>query len=83
MFGTFIIDNVNASGSAISIRKHIQPDYAIVTHEITSQLRGHIVKIRHGESVLVVIYVHFEPDLILRDLRERFSTGHVILKSLG
>ena len=35
------------------------------------QGRGHIVGIPSGESVLVVINVHFEPDLILRDLRER------------
>ena len=48
-------------GSAIFIR----------THEITFQGRDHIVRIQSCESVLVVIDVHFEPDLILRHLRER------------
>ena len=36
----------------------------------TCQGRNHIVTIRSGEGVLVVI-VHFEPDLVLRDPRER------------
>ena len=71
MLGTIIHDNVNAGGTAIFIREHILPDHASVTHDITCQGRDHIVRIQSGESVLVIINVHFEPDLILRNLRER------------
>ena len=66
MFGTFFGDNVNTGGSAIRL-----PDHAVVTHETTCQGRDHVVGIRSGESVLVVINVHFEPDFFLRNLRER------------
>ena len=71
MFGTVIIDNVNAGGSATFIHKSLLPDHAVVTHEITSERRDQIVKIQSGESVLVVINVHFEPHLILRNPREK------------
>ena len=64
-------DNVNAGGSAIFIRENLQRDLAVVTHEITCQGRDHIVRIQSGDSVLVIINVHFEPDLTLRNLRER------------
>ena len=60
-----------SNGSATFIRKSLLPDHAVVTHEITCQGRDHIVNIQSGESVLVVINEHFEPDLILRNLRER------------
>ena len=70
LFGTFTLNNVNAGGSATLNHKNLLPDGAIVTHEITCQGRDHIVRIQSGESVLVVINVHFEPDLILRNLRE-------------
>ena len=43
MFGTFI--NVNAGGSAIFICENLLPKLAVVTHEITSQRRDHIVSI--------------------------------------
>ena len=59
MFGTFINDNVNAGGSATFIRKHILPDHAIVTHEVSCQGRDHIVRIQSGDSVLVVINAHY------------------------
>ena len=71
MFGTFMLNNVNAGGSAIFIRKDLLPDHAFVSHVITYQGRDHIVTRRSGESVLVIVNVHFEPDLALRDLRER------------
>ena len=71
MFGTYVTDNVNAGGSAILIRKNLLPDFADVTHEITCQGRDHIGRIQSSESVLVVINVHFEPDLTFRNLRER------------
>ena len=71
MFGTFIPNNVNAGGSAVLIRGNLLPEDVVVTHEITCQGRDHIVRTRSGESVLVVINVHFEPHFILRDLRER------------
>ena len=60
MLGTFVTDNVNAGGSAIFI-------HAIVTHETTCR-----ISLQPGESVLVVVNVHFEPNfLILRNFPER------------
>ena len=38
---------------------------------VTCQGRDHIVNIQSGDRDLVVVNVHFEPDLTLRDLRER------------
>ena len=71
MFGTFTLNNVNAGGSAIFLRNNLLSDAAIVTHVTTCQGRDHIVTVRSGESVLVVVNVHFEPDLVERDLRVR------------
>ena len=71
MFGTLVPDNVNAGGSAIFIHKSLLPDHAVVSHEITCQGRDRIATTRFGESALVIVNVHFEPDLVLRDLRER------------
>ena len=71
MFGTFVSDNVNAGGSAILIHKNLLPDRANVTYGITCPGRDHSVTIRSGVSVVVIVNVHFEPGLVLRDLRER------------
>ena len=71
MFGTFTPNNVNAGGSAMRIRKNFLLDGAIITHIAICQGRDHIVTIRSGVSVMVIVHVHFEPDLILRNLRER------------
>ena len=71
LFGTFMLNNVNAGGSAIFIHKSLLSDGAIVNHMTACQGRDHIVTIRSGESVLVVVNVHFEPDLVLRNLCER------------
>ena len=38
---------------------------------VTCQSRDHIVNVRSGGQSLVVVNVHFEPDLTLRSLRER------------
>ena len=65
-FGTFIPGNENAGGSAFCIHKDIVPEEAIVTHLITCQGRDHIVR-----QSLVIVNVHFEPELTLRQLRER------------
>ena len=70
MFRTFVLDNVNPGGSTIFIHKNILPDHATVSHEITCQGRDHMVTMRSDEGVLVVVSVHFEPDLVSRDLRE-------------
>ena len=45
---------------------------AVVTHAITCQGRDHTVIVRSGCRNLVVVNVHFEPELTLRSLRERF-----------
>ena len=48
MFGTFVLDNVNAGGSAVFVHDNLLPDLAVGTHEITYRRRGHIVTIRSG-----------------------------------
>ena len=60
LFGTFTLNNVNAGGSAIFTHKNLLPDGAIVSHMTTCQGSDHIVTIRSGEGVLVVINIHFE-----------------------
>ena len=53
------------------IHENLLPDGAVVNHVTTCQGRDHIVTIRSGEGVLVIVNVHFEPDLEIRDVRER------------
>ena len=67
----FLRDNLNAGGSAICIHKNLFPGGAVISHVITCQGRDHIVSIHSGDSILVIVNVHFEPDLTLRSLRER------------
>ena len=43
----------------------------MVTHVVSCQGRDHIVSKRSGDRNLVVVNVHFEPDLTLRNLHER------------
>ena len=71
LYGTFVPGNANAGGSAICIRKDLLPDDAVVTHVITCQGRDHIVNVRSGYQSLVIVSVHFEPELTLGSLRER------------
>ena len=61
----------NAGGSAICIHEDILPGDAIVTHVVACQGRNHIVNIRSGCRSVVVVNVHFEPELTMRSLRER------------
>ena len=70
-FGTFIRENENAGGSAICIHRDILPEEAIVTHLITCQGRDHLVNLQSGRHNLVNVNVHFEPELSLRQLRDR------------
>ena len=53
------------------IHKDLLPEDAIVTHVIICQVRDHIVNIQSGRRNLVVVNVHFEPELTLRRSRER------------
>ena len=71
LFGTFILNNLNAGGSAICIHKDLLPEGAIVTHVVTCQSRDHIVNTQSSARNLVVVNIHFEPNLTLRNLRER------------
>ena len=71
LFGTFIPGSENAGGSAICIHKDLLPEGAIVSHLITCQGRDHIVNVQPGRKNLVILTVHFEPELTLRRLRER------------
>ena len=71
LHGTFIPKNANSGGSATCIHKDLLPDDALVTHVVTCQGRDHVVSIRSGCRSLVIVNVHFEPELTLRSLRER------------
>ena len=44
-FGTFIVDNENAGGSAICIHRNLPPEGAIVSHVISCQGRDHLESI--------------------------------------
>ena len=63
-------------GSAICIHKDLLSEYAIVTHVVTCQSRDHLVNIRSGQHSLVIVNVHFEPELTSRQLRGRFGIIH-------
>ena len=76
LFGTFLLDNENAGGSAICIHRDLLPEEAIVTHLITCQGRDHFVNIQSGRHNLVVVHVHFEPELTLSQLLGRLSLIH-------
>ena len=76
LFGTFLLDNENAGGSAICIHRDLLPEKAIVTHMITCQSRDHLVNIRSGRHNLVIVNVHFEPELTSRQLRGRLRLIH-------
>ena len=58
------------AGRLFFIRTSCQ-DGAIITHVTTCQGHDHIVTTRSRGRVLVEVHVHFEPDLVLRDLRQR------------
>ena len=65
-FGTFfLLKNENVGGSAICIHKDLLPEEAIVTHLITCEGRVHLVNIQSGRHNLVIVDVHFEPELTL------------------
>ena len=76
LFGTFIPGNENAGGSAICIHRDLLPEEAIVSHVITCQGRDHLVSIRSGRHNLVIVNVHCEPELTLRQLRGRLRLIH-------
>ena len=67
----FLPKNAKTGGSAICVHKDLLPDEAMVTQVVSCQGRDHIVSIRAGCRSLVVVDVHFEPELTLRNLRER------------
>ena len=54
-----------------AFNKDLLPDDVVVTHVVTCQGRDHVVNILSRCQSLVIINVHFEPDLTLRSLRER------------
>ena len=76
LFGTFLPDNENAGGSAICIHRDLLPEETIVLHVVTCQGRDHLVNIRSGRHNLVIVNVHFEPVLTLRQLRGRLRLIH-------
>ena len=62
LFGTFLLDNENAGGSAICIHRDLLLEEAIVSHTITCQGRDHLVHTRSLRHNLVIVNVHFEPE---------------------
>ena len=76
LFGTLLPDIKNAGGSAICIHRDLPPEEALVTHSITCHGRDHLVNIRSEGHSLVIFNVHFEPDLTLRQLRDRLRLVH-------
>ena len=74
--GTFIPENENAGGSAICTHTDLLPEGAIVSHVITGQGLDHFVNIQSGRHNLVIVNVHFEPELTLRQLRGRLRLIH-------
>ena len=75
-FGTFIPDNENAEGSAIGNHRDLLPEEALVTHLVTCHCRDHLVSIQTGRHNLVIVNVHFEPELTLRQLCGRLRLIH-------
>ena len=75
-FGTFFPDNEKAGGSAICIHRDNLPEEAVVTLLNMCQGRDHIVNIQSGRHNLVIVNVHFEPELIMRQLRGRLHLIH-------
>ena len=67
LYGTFLPGKLNTGGSAMCIHKDLLPDGAVLTHVITCQGGDHIVNVRSGRRNLVVVNVHFEPKLTLRN----------------
>ena len=66
----------NAGGSVICIHRDLLPEEALVTHLITCHGRDHLVNIRTERHSLVIVNVHFEPDLTLGQLRGRLRLIH-------
>ena len=52
------------------------PEEAIVIHLIICQGRYHLVNTQFGRHNLVIVNVHFEPELTLRQLRGRLHLIH-------
>ena len=76
LFGTFLLDNENAGGSAFCIHRDLLPEEAIVSHVITCQGRDHLVNTQSGRRNLVIVNVDFEPELTLWHLRGRLRLIH-------
>ena len=70
-FGTFIHENEN-----VCIHRDLLPDEALVTHLVTCHGRDHLVNIRSEQHNLVIVNVHFEIVLILRQLRDTLRLSH-------
>ena len=76
LFFLYFLESENAGGSAICVHRDILPEEAIVTHVITCQGPDHLVKIQSERHNLVIVNVHFEPELTLRQLRGRLHLIH-------
>ena len=75
-FGAFLPDNENAGGSAICIHRDLLLEEAIVTHLVTCHGRDHLVNIKSGRHNFVIVNVHLETELTLRQSRGRLRIIH-------
>ena len=66
LYGTLVPGSANAGYSAICIHVDLLPADAVIAHVITCQGCDHSVNIRSGRRSLVIVNVHFEPELTLR-----------------
>ena len=76
VFDTFFLDKENAGGSATCIHRDLLLEEAIVTHLVACHVRNHLVRIQTGRHNFVIVNVHFEPELTLRQLRGRLRLIH-------
>ena len=75
-FEPWFLKTKNAGGSAICIHWDLLLEEVIVTHLVTCHGRDHLVNIQSGRHNLVIVNVHFGPELTLRQLRGRLRLIH-------
>ena len=74
--GFFILDNENVGRSIICIARDLLPEEATVTNLATCQGRDHFVNTQSGKHNFVIVNVHFELEVTLRQLRGRLHLIH-------
>ena len=76
LFGTFLLVNENAGGSAFCIHRGLLLEEALVTHSITCQGRDQLFNILSWQHSLAIVNVQFELELTFRQLRGSLGLIH-------